>query len=668
MKTKNYKYYEYPFKDFNPVQDEVLEVLKKSNDRNLVLSANTSAGKTICAEFLIDQTLKKNKKVLYLSPLKALADEKFKEWSERFKDEELAIITSDYSTNIIQKLDSSSILIMTSEMLDSKSRNYNPEKSTWLDGVGLLIVDESHIISSESRGAAVEVSILRFTLRNKKSRIMLLSATMSNCLDFQNWLMMLNGKKTDVVESAWRPVELSIHYRSYDVAIKNSEYSGFLTDYFKTEENKIEAAISIILEKVDKEKFLVFVHSKATGRKVVRKLDEMGVYSIFHNADLKRESRRQIEEEFKSKDGKLRVLVSTSTLAWGVNLPARNVVIVGTDRGTEEVDSLDIIQMAGRAGRYGIDDHGDVYLIVLSSQMSKWKSMFENPRPLLSKLESPEVLLFHVLAEINNGVINDEFSLRKWYRKTLRYLQVMRIPLSISSTIIPLLQKLFMITVDTPLTTTKLGEISSMLYFSPYDVSGWYYNFKDLVKVKDPNDYHLSLAFFDVRKNRTWIPKELVEVLNDFKGESRRSGVSCDKTKSLLHVYVSYICLSGEQVRIKSGILNMIKGVMISDFERVALAIKLIVGTFAYSHNKEETLNVINSTELRIKYGIPVEAIELVKIPLVGTKRALELMDENMYTAKDIVNPKNKKKLLRIFSPRVAKTIFMNSKRYLRAR
>ena len=111
-----------------------------------------------------------------------------------------------------------------------------------------------------------------------------------------------------------------------------------------------------------------------------------------------------------------------STLAWGRNLPARNVVITGVHRGLTEVDELDIIQMAGRAGRYGIDDAGFVYLIIPERSTPQWKYTFENPRPVKSVINEKEILAFHVLAEIQNGV-SSEKGVFRWYKRSLAYLQ-----------------------------------------------------------------------------------------------------------------------------------------------------------------------------------------------------------------------------------------------------
>lgn len=664
-KTKDYKPYKYSFDEFNPVQTEVLHLLRTNDNNNLTLSANTSSGKTICAEFMIDQTLELNKKVVYLSPLKSLADERYEDWQNRFPDREILILTSDYansSTTVIdKKLRDSDILILTSEMLDHKTRTYKSSKSSWLKRVGLLIVDESHIIGSENRGAAVEVSLMRFSKLNKKARILLLSATMSNPIDFQQWLQMLNGKTTDVVESTWRPVPLTVHYNVYESVLKKTEYGGTLFDYYATEKAKLQTAVDVIMTKVDKQKFLVFVHSKAAGRSIVKLLEKTGVYTVFHNADLPKRERQEIEEEFKDVHGNLRVLVSTSTLAWGVNLPARNVVIVGTKRGMSSVDSLDIVQMAGRAGRYGIDEAGDVYMVVQSGVVSEWTRTFEKPRPVLSMLESPKVLAFHTVVEINNGIITSEDELIRWYRRTLRYLQTLKNSLYVDSLLVPALRKLFMITTEDPLTTTTLGQISSMLYFCPYDIAAWYMNFRKLMNVDNVTDYHLAWALFNVPKNESWVVKTLKDELDNFKKELSKSGVSTNGDRSLMHMFVGYTCLSGEDV---NRTLNAIKREITFDFDRTIIAVKLIVNTIKKSKRSLEMLTTLDEVGLQIKYGVSRESVRLVRIPGIGARRSASLIDINVFSAEDIV--KSKRLLHENFSDKVGKSIFSAAKKYLR--
>lgn len=295
---------------------------------------------------------------------------------------------------------------------NSRTRKMESEKNFWLKEVGLIVVDETHILST-SRGHAVEVGIMRFTSINKDARIIFLSATMPNVQELGDWLTSLNGKQTRVISSQWRPVELLIKIAEY-----NTQAS-----YQEVQAEKRKKAIGLIKAKKS-QKFLVFCHDKNTGRSLLKALEKDGIKSCFHNADLDLDERLEIEESFENReDDGLRILLSTSTLAWGRNLPARNVLIMGITRGIKEIDPIDIIQMAGRAGRIGYDDKGFVYLMVPEGEKEVWEYRIMNPSPVKSQLNNMGILGFHVLAEIGNGVIVDNESLLNWYRRSLAFCQ-----------------------------------------------------------------------------------------------------------------------------------------------------------------------------------------------------------------------------------------------------
>ena len=290
--TSAYTPYQYSFPNFNPVQSLVFPYINV--DHNLIVGANTSAGKTICAEILMDGILAQDKKVIYLSPLKSLTQEKYSDWQKRFADKKIEIMTGDYSLSEgqVAKLKGVDIICMTSEMLDSRSRKFESEKNLWLYNVGLLIVDESHIVGMSGRGDACEVGIMRFSQINPDARILLLSATMPNVEEFGEWTTMLNNKETDIVFCDWRPVKLNMHYIEYST-------DG---DYYDRRNAKMQEAIDLVLEKPD-EKFLVFVHDKSTGREILNLLKAKGVSALFHNADLEINDRLKIEEQYKIKHG-----------------------------------------------------------------------------------------------------------------------------------------------------------------------------------------------------------------------------------------------------------------------------------------------------------------------------------------------------------------------------
>ena len=655
--TSEYKPYQYPFKDFNPVQSTVLPNIEKDN--NIVLSANTSAGKTICAELIMDhvmQTVKSGNRVIYLSPLKSLTQEKYEDWQKRFSDEEITILTGDYTLSpaMKKKLAKSNIIVMTSEMCDSRTRKMKAEKNFWLNEVGLVVVDESHILTTD-RGHAVETGLMRFTAINRNARILLLSATMPNVNQLGKWLTILNGKETEVIYSTWRPVKLNINYVEYQPAY--SSRTG-REDYWGTQEIKRSKVIELAMAKPD-EKFLIFCHDKGTGRNIVKRLKDEGVESEFHNADLNLKDRLKIENSFQNRNNGLRILVSTSTLAWGRNLPARNVIIVGVHRGLNMVDELDIIQMAGRAGRYGIDDAGFVYLIIPEGSTETWKHTFANPRPVNSVLNQRSVLAFHVLAEVENRTITDASSMLHWYKRSLAGMQGL-IPFERTDAhqlIQDLLEMEMLIGDFTRLTITGLGKVSAWLYFSPYDVYAWYRNFSRIFEepgerqnreASFPN-YHqnrstmveltdetLAWAVADIPSNDLgYIRKDLQLECDNWAWTLRNRGINA--TNALPSVVGAYNCLQG----IDDNKFDMFKRTIIYDISRQCQAFGLIDGMHA-KWNKEKFWETL---PLRIKYGVVAEMAELVKVPGIGGVRAKKLWEADLCSIADIADRKNATKL-----------------------
>lgn len=678
--TSEYKPYQYPFENFNPVQSAILPRIE--DDHNIIIGANTSAGKTICAELIMDHVLQ-GSRVIYLSPLKSLTQEKYEDWQKRFPNEEITILTGDYtlSNEMKQKLARSRIIVMTSEMCDSRTRRMKTEKNFWLNEVGLVVVDESHILTTD-RGHAVETGIMRFTAINKKARVLFLSATMPNVDQLGKWLTTLNGKQTDVVYSTWRPVQLQIDYVEYQPAIN----SRGREDYWETQDRKRNKAVEIALSKPD-EKFLIFCHDKGTGRNIVKRLKDENIDSIFHNADLDLKERLEIESSFQDRNNGIRVLVSTSTLAWGRNLPARNVIIVGVHRGLNEVDELDIIQMAGRAGRYGIDDAGFVYLIIPEGSKEAWKQTFANPRPVNSVLNNRATLAFHVLAEIENRTIANANDVLRWYRRSLAGMQSLTpFEKEDAQMLIEELLQMEMLTGDSMrLSITGLGRVSAWLYFSPFDVYAWYRNFSRLFERKidsealKSNAKDLEMAMFFGKQKQTdsliplsdetlawaiadipsndlgYIRKDLQPDCENWAWMLRNRGIVA--TNALPSVIGAYNCLTG----VDDDLFGAFKRTIIYDIARQCQALELIDGMHA-KWGKEKFWKVL---PLRIKYGIADEMADLVRIPGIGGVRAKKLWDAGFRAVEDIANPEKAKRLRTILKINNIKQIQSAAKKLL---
>jgi replicative superfamily II helicase len=303
-------YAKFPFSTFNPVQSRVVEVHDK--DANVIIAAATSAGKTVCAEMIASHEVRTHGgKVVYLAPLKALAQEKIDDWTDvkhHFGDLKLSICTGDYQLTPARKkeLESANIIIMTTEMLNARVRNFKSEQNNWLKDTGVIICDESHLLTVPGRGDHLEVGLMKFSEIAPNSRIVFLSATMPNVQELAEWVAYsLTQKETYLINSKFRPCPLGIHYETY--YDKGS--------YDEKEMSKINSAIQIMRDHPD-DKFLVFVHTKRTGQLVKKSLVEMGINCEYHNADLSKDNRLKIEKSFRE-DKNLRAIVATSTLAWG---------------------------------------------------------------------------------------------------------------------------------------------------------------------------------------------------------------------------------------------------------------------------------------------------------------------------------------------------------------
>jgi len=653
--------YPYKFSHFNKVQSAVFPF--RAEDSNVVVGANTSSGKTIAAELIMFEILKEGKKIIYMSPLKSLSTERFMDWTEGvFSDKKVLMLTGDTLTSKRERdrqmgeANTADVVIMTSELLDSVTRKMLTEKYYWLGRVGLVIVDESHCVTLDSRGDIIECALMRFSSLNDKARIVCLSATMPNVGEFQRWLTLLNKKKTDVINSHWRPVKLDIHYMEYPT----TRNSWGREDYWASQERKRSMTVDIAMSKPE-EKFLIFVHDKGTGRDLLKRFENAGQEAHFHNADLDFRERKEIEDSFMNRETGLRIMVSTSTTAYGRNLPARNVIIVGVHRGINEVDELDIVQELGRAGRIGYDDHGDVYLVIPENSTPIWQERIKNPRSVTSVINNHHTLAFHVLAEIDNGVIKDARSLLTWYSRSLAKVQNNELDLMDAQGLLDDLERMEMVVNKGGIyTLTGLGKVGSWLYFSPWDVYAWYNNHNQMFKGKlEQDDLALAWALTDIPTNDMgYIPKDVQKECQELQWHLKNKGLL--SSNAVVSTLAAYECLRGEGENTAPSVKAGMRGLKF-DIERITEAINLI----DYNYAKWGRKDLFKVIPIRIAYGIPEHMMELVSIPGIGGKRARKLWDAGVKSVADVADPESKKKLTKLFQPTMAIRIQKGAKKLL---
>ena len=636
VNTNKYPLASWEFENFNPVQSRIFEIYDK--DINVLIAAKTSAGKTVVAEmFLAHEIKKRGGKGMFLAPLRALAQEKIDQWTDpnyHFQDINISICTGDYRiTPARQKeLNESNLIIMTSEMLNHRARNINSEKSDYLKDIGTLVIDECHLLTVPGRGEHLEVGLMKFTEINPNCRIILLSATMPNVNQIAEWLSYsLNKKETYVLNSEYRPVPLGLHYENYDD-------EGYSYDY--VEKNKIEKAMDIVND-YPEDKFLIFAHTKRTGEQMKNVLKSNKISVEFHNADLNKESRIDLEKRFKNGND-LRVIVATPTLAWGCNLPARRVIILGVHRGKDEVETYNVTQMIGRSGRLGIDPRGDAYVLLPNSEAKKHRDRLGIPQKITSKLiENPRNLAFHLVSEIHHEYIKNIEEIKIWYERSLAYFQNRNLNSTYLNELLEeLIKKEIIYEEDGKFVASSIGKISSIFYFSPFDVADLRKNFYYLFQKKNQeNDIHLACALSKIDSNRINIvnssekkemqifDRKLQKELKDnykYLTEGMKKSVYC--YHNLLNGYNS-TALAGYQ-----------RGLQLN-FERIGQILS-VIDSMSGKWNQE---SFFKDLQKRIAYGVPAHLVELCQLPNIGKVRAKKLFDMGFKNIESIVEMDDKK-------------------------
>jgi len=296
-----YPYCDFDFDEWNPVQMKCVPFF--TEDCNLVVSASTASGKTVIAEAIMGYELAKNhsSKAVYVSPLKAIGNEKHGDWTRHptFREYQIALVSSDNETTQ-SDFENSRLIVSTVESMNLRCR----ARDRWIRDVSVLVFDEAHLLMDESRGSGSESLIMNITMLNPKCRIVCLSGTMSNYLEIAKWLKACNQKATRYVNSSWRPTEL---VKSVEIAEDFDEQDKFILK---------EARII----NDEEQKMLVFVHSKTVGENLCKFLKDYGVSCAFYHAGVQPKVRERMIADFRNDYSGLNVLICTSSLGMGVTL------------------------------------------------------------------------------------------------------------------------------------------------------------------------------------------------------------------------------------------------------------------------------------------------------------------------------------------------------------
>jgi len=406
--------------------------------RNILLSVPTAAGKTLVAELcMLRSLLSAPGRCLYIVPLKALANEKYEDLKKKYSSVGIKVGVATGDTDLPNDILSGyHILIATAEKIDALLRT----RAQWLlNRLNVVVLDEIHFLNDQERGPTLEILTARIKQLNPKVQFLALSATISNAPDIAAWL------GAQLVESQWRPIPLREGIYWNEEILFNRGPSRLIQGtgpdlnkladdtlrgkgqmlVFTNSRRSSEAASRLLCSTAgiflseDERRTLTRLAEILRGpessmTRICRRLGDTVEHGVaFHHAGLKPEQRKLIEENFKN--GLLKIICSTPTLAAGVNLPARRAVIRDVKRfegglGASFIPVSEYKQCAGRAGRPQYDEFGESVLIAKTP--GEAKSLMERyinarPEPVISRLGSDSALRTHILASIAGDYVHD---------------------------------------------------------------------------------------------------------------------------------------------------------------------------------------------------------------------------------------------------------------------
>jgi helicase len=460
-----------PYRTLNQAQAEVVpEIL--THDQNLLVVAPTGAGKTVMGMVAaLRAVVQQGRKAAWLVPQRSLTDELDREFASwRAQGLRVERLSGEYATDMTRIRDAH-MWVATTEKFEALCRTAALRES--LAEVGVLVVDEVHMLGDATRGPVLEALLTRISGGATMTRIVGLSATVSNAAQIADWL----GAK--LLGSSWRPSRLT-----WQLPAIPAHADFAVTEAART---RLAGAITGLVTR-DGGSVIVFCGSKRNVRRtaLVIAADRGVNVSGARQADPRRleqvcrqariglhyqgwEHRREAERAFRERETD--VLIATTTVAAGVNLPARAVIVQDTQIGLEALDVATVQQMFGRAGRVGAgEDHGWAFMIVDERERADWQARLVAGHAVRSQILSN--LPDHVLGEAVQQPVITQQDAERWWVHTLAYHQGRRSTAALRKAV-GFLHSAQMLTADATaerqLVPTELGSLTARLMVAPVE-------------------------------------------------------------------------------------------------------------------------------------------------------------------------------------------------------
>lgn len=429
--------YEFPF-ELDDFQKEACKFIDEG--KSVVVCAPTGAGKTVIAQHAIHRALEEGTRIFYTTPLKALSNQKYYDFSEKYGSEKVGLLTGDTSINR-----NGQIVVMTTEVFRNMlyGTNFGAVADNMKD-VKYVVLDEVHYMNDEQRGTVWEESIIYCPTN---VQIIALSATVANAAELTAWINTVHSR-TELVDTDFRPVPLRFFYfdsSQPDKLLPLLTPSGQLNKKIKPEKrvwghkkNKQKSFVKDVVRNLQERDMLPAIYftfsrkkcdeqmEKCAGLELITKGERAEILHIIddyiaenphlynnkhiqyllcgvasHHAGLLPAWKNLVEKLFQK--GLIKVVFATETLAAGINMPARSTVISSTSKRTDSghrmLTASEFLQMSGRAGRRGMDEVG--YVTIVGTQFQSPEEVAElvlsDANPLESRFSPSYSMVLNLL-------------------------------------------------------------------------------------------------------------------------------------------------------------------------------------------------------------------------------------------------------------------------------
>ncbi|MCL4399460.1 DEAD/DEAH box helicase [Candidatus Parvarchaeota archaeon] len=642
--------------EFTPPQEKAVRA-GLFREKNMLVSAPTASGKTLIAEMAILNSFFNGKKSIYIAPMRALISEKFEDFKSSYPGIKPILSIGDYDEKDMS-LGKYDVIFASTEKFDSLIRK--PEKI--IGDVGCIVYDEIHLLSDLDRGATLEFLITFNRHIFPKAQIICLSATVGNGEEIADWL------EADLVESNFRPVKLSNKIYLYGELLNGkTEKLGVMEDpvmdvalhlvkskkqalvFAQTRRSSISIAklLSKITEKTlnDEEKASLMNVSKkilSVLEVPTSQCEELSEFIksgvAFHNAGLLSEQRKLVEEAFKA--GLLKFIVSTPTLALGVNLPANTVLISSIYRysgfGMVPLTTMEIRQMMGRAGRPKYDKEGTAVLIARNEREESYirdRYIDGDPEPIASRFNNEIAVRKYVLALICTGFYPKKGDISRFFSTLFASYSGLDFSILIDESIEFLLDNLFIESSKGVLSATLIGRLINSLYLDPL-TGAIFLKFSKEAATKESVPEISVLHAVSCSQEFKFIHISQAE-FTKYEEESYDLNLMVDQNLVDYEKFISAIKLSRifedwiseKSERYLEEEYGVTPGEFYSMMENFIWLINAMARISAYSGHKS---TYISKLGLRLRYGVKEELLPLVAVPGIGRVRGRRLFNSGI--------------------------------------